>query len=168
MSRLIKNMAAASIAAAVMVAFSANAAPLVQRNMSVADAWKVIDAVNAECGQPGRQSMTIAVIDRAGAPVVMIRADTAAPHNWNQVYRKAYTAKTFRRPSATWRDDSAPGDEREGQRQLANVLPLAGGAPIFLGDDVIGAVGVSGASGGQPADDACSQAAAAAVAAELE
>jgi uncharacterized protein GlcG (DUF336 family) len=168
MSQLIKNIAAASVASAAMIALSANAAPLMQQNMSVADAWKVIDAVNAECGQPGRQSMTIAVIDRAGDPVVMIRADSASPHNWNQVYRKAYTARTFRRPSAVWRDDSAPGDEREGQRQLTNVLPLAGGAPIFLDDDVIGAVGVSGASGGQPADDACAQAAAAAVAAQLE
>jgi uncharacterized protein GlcG (DUF336 family) len=139
-----------------------------QKNISVAHAWMVIDAVNAECGQPGRQSMTIAVVDRAGAPVVMIRADTASPHNWNQVYRKAYTARTFQRPSMVWRDDSAPGTEREGQRQLANVLPLAGGAPILSGGETIGAVGISGAAGGQPADDACARAAAASIAGELE
>jgi uncharacterized protein GlcG (DUF336 family) len=139
-----------------------------QKNISVAHAWMVIDAVNAECGAPDRQSMTIAVVDRAGEPVVMIRADTASPHNWNQVYRKAYTARTFRRPSMVWRDDSAPGTERLGQRQLANVLPLAGGAPIYAGEDVVGAVGISGAMGGQPADDACARAAAASIAGELE
>ena len=168
MCRWIKKAALASVASASFIALSANAAPLMQKNISVAHAWMVIDAVNAECGQPGRQSMTIAVVDRAGAAVVMIRADTASPHNWNQVYRKAYTARTFQRPSMVWRDDSAPGQEREGQRQLANVLPLAGGAPIRSGEEVIGAVGISGASGGQPADDACARAAAAAVASELE
>ena len=119
---------------------------------------RVADAVSAECGAPDRQSMTIAVVNRAGDPVYMLRADSAAPHNWNQVYRKAYTALTFRRPSIVWRDDAAPGDEREGQRQLADVLPLAGGAPILAGGEIIGAVGVSGAMGGQPADDACARA----------
>ncbi len=168
MSRLSKNIVLASFGAAALFALSASAQPMMQKNISVAHAWMVIDAVNAECGQPGRQSMTIAVVDRAGAPVVMIRADTASPHNWNQVYRKAYTARTFRRPSLVWRDDSAPGTEREGQRQLANVLPLAGGAPILSGEETIGAVGISGAMGGQPADDACARAAAASIAAELE
>jgi len=168
MPRLSKSIAFASIAASALFALSANAAPLLQKNISVAHAWMVVDAVNAECGAPDRQSMTIAVGDRAGDPVLMIRADTASPHNWNQVYRKAYTARTFRRPSMVWRDDSAPGTERQGQRQLSNVLPLAGGAPIFSGEDVVGAVGISGAVGGQPADDACARAAAASIAGELE
>ena len=165
---LSKNITLAWFGAVALFALSANAAPLMQKNISVDHAWMVVDAVNAECGQPGRQSMTIAVVDRAGNPVLMIRADTASPHNWNQVYRKAYTARTFRRPSIVWRNDSAPGTEREGQRQLSNVLPLAGGAPINSGDETVGAVGVSGAMGGQPADDACARAAAASISAELE
>ena len=168
MSRLSKSTALATIGAAALFALSASAAPLMQKNISVAHAWMVVDAVNAECGQPGRQSMTIAVVDRAGDPVLMIRADTASPHNWNQVFRKAYTARTFRRPSIVWRDDSAPGTERLGQRQLSNVLPLGGGAPIMSGDETVGAVGISGAMGGQPADDACARAAAASIAGELE
>jgi uncharacterized protein GlcG (DUF336 family) len=163
MSRLFKSIAFGSIAASALFAVSAHAQPLMQKNISVAQAMRVADAVSAECGQPGRQSMTIAVINKSGEAVYMIRADTASPHNWNQVYRKAYTALTFRRPSIVWRDDSAPGTERLGQRQLANVLPLAGGAPIRSGEDIIGAVGVSGATGGQPADDACARAAAASI-----
>ena len=166
MFRFSMEIFVASCVLTIILASTANAQPLMQKNISVAQAMRVADAVSAECGQPGRQSMTIAVINRAGEAVYMIRADTASPHNWNQVYRKAYTALTFRRPSIVWRDDSAPGEEREGQRQLANVLPLAGGAPIMSGDDVIGAVGVSGATGGQPADDACARAAAASIANE--
>jgi uncharacterized protein GlcG (DUF336 family) len=168
MSTFFKGGVLVSFGAAALLTLSANAAPLMQKNISVAHAWMVIDAVNTACGAPDRQSMTIAVVDRAGEPVVMIRADTASPHNWNQVFRKAYTARTFRRPSMVWRDDSAPGTERQGQRQLTNVLPLAGGAPIMSGNEVVGAVGISGAIGGQPADDACARTAADSIAGELE
>lgn len=152
---------ALATASVLAVVAPANAQSLMQRNLSLAQAMRVADAVNAECGAPDRQSMTIAVINRSGEQVLGIRADSASPHNWVQVYRKAYTALTFRRPSAVWRDDSVASDERHGQRQLAIVVPLAGGAPIRAGDEVIGAVGISGAQGGQPADDACAQAAAA-------
>jgi uncharacterized protein GlcG (DUF336 family) len=161
-SRLLSGAILAAGMAAIF-ASPVHAQSLVQRNISLAQAMRVAEAVNASCGAPDRQSMTIAVVDRGGAQVLGIRADTAGPHNWVQVYRKAYTALTFSRPSAQWRDDSAPSDARYGQRQLDIVVPLAGGAPIRAGNEIIGAVGVSGAQGGQPADDACAQAGAAAI-----
>jgi uncharacterized protein GlcG (DUF336 family) len=160
MTRSIFKIAIAS-AALIALTSAADAQSLQQRNLSYAQAMRVAEAINAECGAEDRQSITIAVVNRAGDQILGIRADTASPHNWEQVYRKAYTALTFRRPSAVWRDDSVASDERHGQRQLADVIPLAGGAPIRAGDEVIGAVGISGAQGGQPADDACAQAAAA-------
>ena len=159
MSRFALNIAIASMGLAAL-ATAADAQSLRQRNISLAQAMRVADAVNAECGAPDRQSITIAVVNRAGDQVLGIRSDTASPHNWEQVYRKAYTALTFRRPSAQWRDDSAVTEPQYGQRQLSEVIPLAGGAPIRAGDEIIGAVGISGAQGGQPADDACAQAAA--------
>ena len=42
-----------------------------------------------------------------------------------------------------------------GQREYTRVLALAGGLPIMVGDDVIGAVGVSGPP---RKDDDCSKA----------
>ena len=163
MTHRLMSVALVSVGLAAILAAPAEAQSLMQRNISLAQAMRVADAVNAECGAPDRQSMTIAVVNRAGDQVLGIRADSASPHNWVQVYRKAYTALTFSRPSAVWRDDSAPGDDRAGQRQLDIVVPLAGGAPIRAGDEIIGAVGVSGAQGGQPADDACAQAGAAVI-----
>jgi len=162
MSRLALNIAVASLGLAAL-STAADAQSLQQRNLSYAQAMRVADAVNAECGAEGRQSVTIAVVNRAGDQILGIRADTASPHNWEQVYRKAYTALTFRRPSAVWREDSLATTPQYGQRQLTDVIPLAGGAPIRAGDEVIGAVGISGAQGGQPADDACAQAAAAVI-----
>lgn len=161
MSYRMSSVVIAAAGIAMAFAVPAQAQSLVQRNISLAQAMRVADAVEAQCGAPDRQSMTVAVVNRAGDQVLGIRADTASPHNWVQVYRKAYTALTFSRPSADWRERSAPGTERYGQRQFSTVVPLAGGAPIRAGDEIIGAVGVSGSVGGQPADDACAQAAAA-------
>ena len=148
--------------------FSAYAQLLMQPNISAAQARKIVDAVIAECSRPGDLlTVTIAVVDRAGQPVMQVRADTASPHNWELAYRKAYTARTFRRTSLDWRDRSAGESDASGQRMLADVIPLGGGAPIMMGDQPLGGVGVSGAQGGQPADSACAEAGVAAIADEL-
>jgi uncharacterized protein GlcG (DUF336 family) len=160
-------MGAALIASSFLSAASAQ--PLMQANVSVAQAREIVDAVIASCNRPGNLvTVTVAVVDRAGLPVMEIRGDTASPHNWELAFRKAYTARTYRQASLTWRDRTANGADIEGQRNLANVIPLGGGAPIMMGQDAIGAVGVSGAEGGQPADQACAEAGAAAIADELQ
>ena len=146
---------------------SADAQTLMQRNMSLALAEKLIDAAIAECSEPGEVTISVAVVDAAGQPVMQIRDDTASPHNWELVYRKAYTARTFRRTSLDWRDRTAGDSERAGQRLLSTVIPLGGGAPVMLDGQPIGAIGVSGSTGGQPADSACAEAAVAAIADDL-
>jgi uncharacterized protein GlcG (DUF336 family) len=52
---------------------------------------------------------------------------------------------------------TAEGDVA-GQRSLTDVIPLGGGVPIMIGDDAIGSVGLSGAPGGQPHEEACAKA----------
>jgi uncharacterized protein GlcG (DUF336 family) len=49
---------------------------------------------------------------------------------------------------------------------MAKVVPLSGGVPIKVGDETIGAVGVSGSTTAQ--DEICSQAGLAAVADQLK
>lgn len=147
---------------------SAHAQLLMQPNISVAQARKIVDAVIATCSQPGDLvTVTIAVVDRAGQPVMQVRADTASPLNWELAYRKAYTARTSRTTSLAWRDATAGDSDLAGQRLLANMIPLGGGAPIMMGDQSLGGVGVSGATGGQPADSACAEAGVAAIADDL-
>ena len=67
--------------------------------------------------------------------------------------RKAYTARTFGRTSAEWAKRTTDVPELAAQRQLADVIALRGGVPIKVGDETIGAVGVSGAS--SEADEKC-------------
>ncbi len=146
-----------------------HAEPYMQQNISLSQAQKVVAAAINECGLiNGDITVSVAVVDRAGQPVMQIRSDNSAPHNWELAFRKAYTARTYRRTSLEWRDRTAGNSERAGQRQLSQVIPLGGGAPIKAGNDTIGGVGVTGAEGGQPADDACAVAAAASIASELQ
>ena len=147
----------------------AQAQVLMQPNVSVAQARKIIDTIIAECSLPGNLvTVTIAVVDRAGQPVMQVRADTASPHNWELAFRKAYTARTFRLNSIEFRDRTAGGSEASGQRELSNVVPLGGGAPIMMGELPLGGVGVSGAQGGQVADTECAEMGITSIVSDLE
>ena len=172
LSPSVLRWALALSATGVIGAWCANvsAQPLMQANISVALARQVVDAVIAECSRPGDLvTVTIAIVDRAGQPVMQVKADTAAsPLPWELAFRKAYTAVSVRRTSLEWREMTAGDSDLAGQRMLSNMIPLGGGAPIMFGNQAIGAVGVSGAQGGQPADDACAKAGAAAIADELD
>jgi uncharacterized protein GlcG (DUF336 family) len=58
--------------------------------------------------------------------------------------------------SAEWTKNLANNPTR-GPQFLTNVIALAGALPVKVGDEVIGAVGVSGAPGGEK-DEVCVQA----------
>jgi uncharacterized protein GlcG (DUF336 family) len=109
--------------------------------------------------------ISVAVVDRAGRVRIFIASDDPSPHNFELARRKAYTARTFRRPTLEWAQRTKEGTELAPQRQLADVIALGGGVPINVGNDTIGAVGVSGSS--QTGDDACARAGIAKVADQL-
>ena len=125
---------------------------LVQRDVSLRMALAIAEAALAECGD----RTSVAVVDRAGRLRVFLQGDNANPHNIELARRKAYTARTFRQPSAQWAKNTET--QNAGQRMLADVIPLGGGMPINAGEDTIGAVGLSGAIGGQPKEEACAKA----------
>jgi uncharacterized protein GlcG (DUF336 family) len=152
-------MSAALLAAALLS--TAQAAPLMERNISSEDAMAAYERVMAQCGQ-NNNNVTVVVVDRAGLVVLQARANGAALHNLDLARRKAYTGRTFRTKSIEWRDRTSGTQPAAGQRMLAEVIPLGGGSPIMIGNEVIGGIGVSGAQGGQPGDQACSDAGAAA------
>jgi uncharacterized protein GlcG (DUF336 family) len=145
-------VAAAALAALPVVPATASAQVLVQRDVSLRMALAIAEAALAECGD----RTSVAVVDRAGRLRVFLQGDNANPHNIELARRKAYTARTFRQPSAQWAKNTET--QNAGQRMLAEVIPLGGGLPINAGEDTIGAVGLSGAIGGQPKEEACAKA----------
>jgi uncharacterized protein GlcG (DUF336 family) len=152
MSPLRISAIAATIAA---LASPAGAQGLVtQKNISLAMARTIADAALAKCESMGFK-VSVAVIDREGLAIVTLRGDGAGLHTPEGADRKAYTARTYRSPSANFAKRVQSDPAYAPAMQYARVLALAGGLPIKAGDDVVGAVGVSGSPG---KDDVCSQA----------
>ena len=138
---------------------------VVQKNLSLAMAKTIAEATIAECKSKGYNT-SAAVVDRAGRLRVFLQGDNANPHNIELARRKAYTARTFRQPSSAWAKRTETVNQ--GQRMLADVIPLGGGMPINIGEETIGGIGLSGAPGGQEQEEACAKAGIAKVANELK
>jgi len=157
------RLAAIAAAAAILsVSSSGSAQVLTQRDVSLRMALTIAETALAECGL----NASVAAVDRAGRLRVFLQGDNANPHNIELARRKAYTARTFRTPSAEWAKRTETTNT--GQRMLADVIPLGGGMPINIGQDTIGGVGLSGAPGGQEKEEACARAGIAKVADQLK
>jgi uncharacterized protein GlcG (DUF336 family) len=100
--------------------------------------------------------ISVAVVDRAGRVRVFISSDNPTPHSLELARRKAYTARTFGRSTLEWRNNTEPGKDAAGQRELGEVIALGGGYPIKVGNETIGGVGVSGNN--QEGDEGCAKA----------
>lgn len=151
----------AALAVLLMIPSSGRAQVLTQRDVSLRMALTIAEAALAECGV----RTSVAIVDRAGRLRVLLQGDGASPHNPELARRKAYTARTFQRPSAEWA--KATETANAGQRMLADVIPLGGGVPIKIGEETIGGVGLSGAPMGQGQEEACAKAGIAKVADQL-
>ena len=136
-----------------------------QRDVSVRMGLVIAETALAECEKAGN-SVSVAVVDRAGRLRVFLQADNAAPHNIELARRKAYTARTFGRTSAEWAKRTVDMPELAAQRNLTDVIALRGGVPIKVGNETIGAVGVSGSS--SEGDEKCALAGIAKVADQLK
>ena len=113
-------------------------------------------AALADCRQRGYQ-VAVAVVDRFGVPQVMLRDRFAGPHTPATASGKAWTAVTFRTNTTELHAISQPGMMQAGIRNLPGTVILGGGMIVQSSGSLVGAVGVSGAPGGD-ADDACAKA----------
>jgi uncharacterized protein GlcG (DUF336 family) len=125
-----------------------------QKTVSLAMAQTIAQAALAQCESMGFR-VSVAVVDKGGLTIVMLRGDGAGLHTPEGAERKAYTARTFSQPSADFVKRLSDRPDTVGSRQYTRVLALGGGLPIKAGNEVVGAVGVSGSPG---KDDVCSQA----------
>jgi uncharacterized protein GlcG (DUF336 family) len=123
-------------------------------------------AALAHCRQAGHQ-VTVAVVDRSGLVQVMLRDRFAGPHTIDIAPQKAWTAASFRMSSAALAAETQAGKPMSGIRATPRVMAIGGGQVIEAGGAVLGAIGVSGAPGGE-ADDACALAGIKAVADAIE
>ena len=125
-----------------------------QKTLSVEAALSVANGALNKCRGDGFR-ISLTVLDASGLVKVQVRGDGTGPHTLEHSRRKAYTALTFKRTSAetakAWASAATPPPAIEG------TVGAAGGVPIKAGNEVIGAIGVSGAPGGEK-DEACADA----------
>jgi uncharacterized protein GlcG (DUF336 family) len=108
------------------------------------------------CRKQGFQ-VAVAVVDRSGLTQVLLRDRFAGPHTVDVATNKAWTATSFRTSTLSLANDTQAGKPMSGLRGIPRVLAVGGGVLIEGGGAIYGAVGVSGAPGGE-ADDACARA----------
>ena len=88
---------------------------------------------------------------------VMIRDRYAGAHTPDTARRKAWTAASFRSGTSELVSVTAAGTTLSGIRHVEDAIMLGGGLLIDAGGSTVGAIGVSGAPGGD-LDDLCAQA----------
>ena len=145
----------AVIGLACVLASPAGAQLLTEKSLSAAVALTIAQTALESCTKQGYR-VSVHVLGRNGEVIVAIRGDSAPPHTMENSQRKAYTARTFRIPSGEFAQ-RVKDNPNISAVHLSGIIAAQGALPIKTGDEVIGAVGVSGAPGGEK-DEACAKA----------
>jgi uncharacterized protein GlcG (DUF336 family) len=137
----------AAIACLFAAPLPASAALIMRKDLSHDMALAVAEGAMQACLAKGYGTSAV-VVDRDGDTLVAMRGDGAGPHTLENARRKAYTANTFKMPTADYAKKLLdPNSVAHQQVTLPSIIAIDGGVPIKVGNDVIGAAGVSGSPG---------------------
>ena len=128
-----------------------------EKNMSLELANQIASASVAACAANG-YAVAATVVDRAGTVRAIQRADNAGSHTLGASQAKAYTSASAKNTTLAMMDASQKNPAAANLVYIPGYLLLGGGVPIKVGNEVIGAVGVGGAPGGN-LDEQCAMAA---------
>jgi len=132
-----------------MLAFAVAAnAQLVDKKSLTLEAAQKIAAASLVEARANNWNVIIAVVDEGGHLITLNRMETAQYGSIDVAIGKAKTAAAFRRPTKVLEDVAKT---RPTLSTIANAYLLEGGVPIIYNGQVIGAVGVSGATSQQDA-----------------
>ena len=141
-----------------LVTAGANAqAVRTEKNMSLELANQLASATVAACAANG-YAVSATVVDRAGTVRAVQRADNAGPHTLAASQQKAFTSASAKNTTLAMMEGSQKNPAAANLVYIPGYLLLGGGVPVKVGNEVIGAVGVGGAPGGN-LDEQCAVAA---------
>jgi uncharacterized protein GlcG (DUF336 family) len=157
---MIRSCAFAPVACiALLTSISAvPAEPLPTETFKILPAALAVEAAQAAVAACKAQGYTISVsiVDRAGNPKLLLVGDGASALTRRLSRRKAYTAAVRRVSTGELAKQVAAGGFNPTLYDT-QLVTAVGGLPIKAGDETIGAIGVSGAPGGDK-DEACANA----------
>lgn len=153
--KLRRHVVVATVVAVTSIAIANAQAPLTEKNISMKMAQAIIDGTIEQCTKDGYK-VSVVIVDYAGLVHASLRGDGTNPHTMEFARKKAYTARTRGQTSLEFMkltDNPATAY----LRQIPDTVAVGGGVPIKIGNVTIGAVGVSGAPGGEK-DEVCANA----------
>jgi glc operon protein GlcG len=109
-------------------------------------ATRIADAAQAEAAR-NQWNVVIAVVDDGGHLVHLRRMDGTQIGSVAVAQEKAKSAIYFRRPTKAFSDAVASG--RTAVLRLPGAIPIEGGIPLAQGNQMVGAIGVSGVTSEQ-------------------
>lgn len=124
---------------------------LATKTMLTIEAAKAIATVAEKAAHEAGLRLVIAIVDDGGHLVLLHRDDNAQVGSVEIATLKARTAVLFRRHSRDFQNVI----QSEGRFELLcipNGIPLDGGVLLKQGDEIIGAIGVSGATDEEDGD----------------
>jgi len=147
MLKLRNTVVAVAVTMLTAIALPASAQLADKKAMTLDAAKKMVAASEAEA-MKNKWNVVIAVVDDGGHLVYLQRMDGTQTGSIDVAIGKAKTAMAFKRPTKVF-DDLAK--TRPSIMSLGDVTLLEGGVPIKVGEQVVGAIGVSGVTSQQDA-----------------
>jgi uncharacterized protein GlcG (DUF336 family) len=142
----------AAVACLFAAPLPAGAALIMHKVLPLDVAKTIAEGAIAACAAKGYATSAV-VVDTDGETIVAMHGDGASPHTMENARRKAYTAMTFKQPTAEYAKKLLdPASVAHQQVTLPNVIAIPGGQPIKAGNEIVGGIGVSGSPG---VDDDC-------------
>ena len=131
----------------VLIAEAAPVAELATKKALTLEVAKEIAAASGQFAQKRRWNVVIAIVDDGGHLVYFERMDGVQTGSIEVAIQKAKTAVAFKHPTRLSEEAVAKG--RTALVSLPGGMPFEGGVSIIAGNQVIGAVGVSGVTAQQ-------------------
>ena len=94
--------------------------------------------------------MTVAVVDRGGQPLALLRDNLAGTHTVNTAIGKAATAGELSRRHSRARHANAGRTPAKRHPRVPNVVAIAGGIVVQAKGSLVGGIGVSARPAGTP------------------
>lgn len=148
---------AAAVPLALCLAAPAFAADVLQTHrVAAALANEAVGAAVASCARQG-YAETAVLVDTDGVMQASLRGDGAGIHTIDSAHDKAYTSVSFKADTTALVELAKTAPIAVFTSKLPDLLLAPGGLVIKIGNEVVGAIGASGAPGGA-FDEGCAKA----------
>ncbi len=154
-------LVALTAAALSVASFTTRAEWVTNNDLPMALAMEAAAEAVAAC-EKTKYRVTVTVLDRAGQTRIILKGDNATPHTLDSSRGKAYTVVTLGPILKMDTSGEIATRIREnpaaaGLSAIPGLVFLTGGVAIKSGDEIVAAIGVGGAPGGN-LDEVCAKA----------